>query len=159
MINYDDIHDEDDDEIDEEFQRLIDILAPEQPIDEPPMVSADTLARYYEFLKDKLHNGLMLTGRESMGYFAWEEKFEFGYGSLKEYKELRKKLGAYQDKFKLFKLESSDDEYGIIARVIRIPDKKSFAIPLMDLEVCNEDLSEWEIVEDYSSWMVNFNDD
>ena len=156
MIEYDDTYDEDF-EIDEESLRLIEILAPGQLLEEPPMVSAKTLAVYFEFLKTKLHGGLLITGRESMGYFAWEEFFEWGQGDKKEYKKIKKEKASYQDEFKLFKLELDDGIYGIIARVIRIRDKKSFAIPLVDLEVCKDDLPEWEIVEDYSSWIVNFN--
>ncbi len=67
--------------------------------DEIPRVEGKTLHIYFEYLKERLACPCMLTGIESIRFFGWEERFEFGYGSQTEYKRLRREEGSYKDKY------------------------------------------------------------
>ena len=42
-----------------------------------PEVSYDSLEVFEDFLNGSVNSGTELTGRESLGYFSWEERFEF----------------------------------------------------------------------------------
>jgi hypothetical protein len=54
---------------------------------EIPEVTEANLENYFGWLKRKLTFPLILTGVESMGYFSWEERYEFGYGKKKIMKD------------------------------------------------------------------------
>jgi len=151
MDDVDDVIDFEDDE-----KRIADILVPGQKIEDLPDVSLEMLEKYFQYLSQNVKGNLLLTGQESMGYFAWEEKFDFGYGSQKEYDQLRKQKASYHDKFKLLRLKNIDPSYGIIAAVSRISDNKKFDIPLADLEACDENTTEYMLLDDYSMWFVNY---
>ena len=148
----------DDFECDDDEKRIANILVPGQKIDDLPDVSLEMLETYYQYLSQKLPLGLLLTGQESLGYFAWEEKFDWGYGSKKEYHRLKKQKASYHDKFKFIELKNIDSIYGIIAAVSRRTDHKKFDIPLADLEACDENSNEYVLLEDYSMWFVNYNE-
>jgi hypothetical protein len=147
----------DDIDFEDDEKRIADILLPGQKIEDLPDVSLEMLEKYFQYLSMNLPNDLLLTGQESLGYFAWEEKFDFGYGSQKEYDQLRKQKASYHDKFKLLKLKNIDPGYGIIAAVSRISDNKKFDIPVVDLEACDENSTEYVLLEDYSMWFANYN--
>lgn len=151
----DDIDSEDD--FEESEKRIADILVLGERIEDLPDVSLEMLEKYFQYLSQNLPDNLLLTGQESMGHFAWEEKFDFGYGSQKEYDQLRKQKASYHDKFKLLRLKNIDPSFGIIAAVSRISDNKKFDIPLADLEACDENAIEYVVLEDYSMWFVNYN--
>lgn len=145
-------------EIDDDERRIMGILSPDKELDELPFVTAETLAMYHQFLVKHLTENILLTGRESAGYFSWEEKYEFGGGNEVEYKKLLHTKASYQETFQLIALSSVDDEWGSIAQVLRVRDKKKFDVPLADLEVCKKTETEWRIVEDYGMWMTNYQD-
>lgn len=61
--------------IDDDFMRINKILG--KPLEhDPPAVSEKTLTAYYRHLKNNLKKGLLMEGRETLGYFQWEEIFE-----------------------------------------------------------------------------------
>ncbi len=140
---------------DDDCERISAILAPNEPFDEdPPEASPETLQRYQDFLNAQLPLGIKMTGCETVGYFAWEESFQFGSGSSKEYRTMKEKYASSLDIFELMSLSSWDAELGLMATVKRIADQKHFTIPLADLEVCPT--KEHQLVDDYSSWFVNY---
>ena len=147
-------------DFDDQDLRIINILTPNQKnkLEDLPFVSEETLRVYYRYLEEKLPHQLELTGRESTGYFSWEEAFEFGYGNDEQYNKLKKIKASYQDKYQFQALLNSDCKDGIITHVMRIGDQKIFDVPLSDLEVVDVNLDAWQIIEDYSMWIVNFND-
>jgi hypothetical protein len=49
-----------------------------------------------------------------------------------------------------------DDDYGLFAKVTRISDKKRFQIPLADLKAIDEKSNNYQILDDYSVWFVNY---
>jgi len=146
----------DDFELDEDEQRIANILVPGKKIEDLPDVSFEMLEKYYQFLSQKLPGNLLLTGQESLGYFAWEEKFDLGYGTQEEYDQLRKQNASYHDKFQLIKFKNIDSIYGIMVAVLRISDNKKFDIPLADLEACDENSNEHVLIGDYSMWFDNY---
>ena len=100
-----------------------------------------------------------MTGIESIGYFGWEESFEFGYDSKTEYARLRKERGSYRDQYELEQFEAvivvgwnSD----IVVNVKRTSDGKPFSIPLSELEVVDQASANYTLLNDYSFWVVNW---
>jgi hypothetical protein len=143
-------------------ERIFAILCPDKLLDVEeyffslPRFSAKTLARYYDFLKFQLQEGFTITGREDIGYFGYEEPYNWGGGSKAEYESPAETRASLEDKFEWLHLVDWNLEYGLMAEVKRIKDGKQFIIPLVDLEVCLQKIKEYNLVEDYSSWFVNF---
>ena len=52
-------------------------------------------------------------------------------------------------------LLEEDAPTGLIAKVKRVNDNQIFHIPLMDLAVCEKKTAQWQIVDDYVTWIVN----
>jgi hypothetical protein len=142
-------------------ERISAILIPDEPYEaeedeyvELPESSGEMLTRYHHFLLDKLGKNLIMTGREDLGYFSWEERFS--WGNSKEYKVLKKRYASYTDKFTFIRLTTFSEEFGLMAQVKRIIDMKVFQIPLADLEVSKGTEKERQWIDDYSNWFVNF---
>jgi hypothetical protein len=57
---------------------------------EIPKVTDETLAIYFDYLKQHLELPCRLTGIEDMGCFAWEERYRFLPERAEEYAERRK---------------------------------------------------------------------
>lgn len=141
--------------LDEDEARVAAILFPGKKIKELPDVALKYLQTYSEFLKKKLPKGLLLTGRESVGYFSWEEEFELEDSSDEEYETLRKQRASCLDEFVLIEVMGVDPGHNILVKVSRVTDHKIFEIPLHDLAVCPPE--EYFIIEDYSMWIANYN--
>ena len=86
-------------------------------------VTRKTLSTYLKYLKKHVEIPCQLTGIED---FEWEEAYVFGFGSKREYQELKKTQPSYTDKFNLIDfIDDIDDEYdGIFVNVQRLSDKK-----------------------------------
>jgi len=129
-------------------------------LDEIPEVSEEYLEHYRNWLKRKLTLPCLLTGIESMGYFGWEERYEFGYGSPKEYEETRKKQGSYKEHYELKTLDKAKIggawDSDILAPVVRVADQKRFTIPLSELQAVDENSKNYQLLHDYTVWYVNW---
>ena len=129
-------------------------------LDEIPEVTEKHLVHYFQWLKRQLTFPCLLTGIESMGYFSWEERYEFGYGSPKEYEKTKKKLGSYQENYELKSLDNAkiggDWDSDILASVVRVSDKKQFTIPLSELQAVAESSENYQLLNDYTVWYVNW---
>ena len=125
---------------------------------EIPDVTGETLHTYFEYLKENLICPCMLTGIESMGYFVWEERYSFGYGSKEEYERQRQKNGSFTDKYELGTLDDAtvDKEWDILVNVQRIPYRKRFTIPLSELQAIDKASRNYQLLHDYSVWFVNW---
>jgi hypothetical protein len=84
-------------DFDEQEERLRQVFRTE----EVPSVETDILRTYFNYIKENIEIPYLLTGIESMGYFSWEERFEFGYGSKTEYEKMRRERGSYHDQYEL----------------------------------------------------------
>ena len=106
------------DEFEKQEKRIIAILGTKK-LD----VTRKTLSTYLKYLKNHIETPCQLTGIED---FEWEEAYVFGFGSKKEYQELKKTQPSYTDKFILIDfIDEIDYEYdGIFVNVQRLSDKK-----------------------------------
>jgi len=113
----------------------------------------ENLEKYLDFLKKNLSYPCVLTGLED---FNWEEFYIFGPGDKEEYEELKKTKPSYADTFELLELlEEVDFILGIFAKVKRISDNQIFLIPLADLEVVERKSKNYQLLDDFSVWIVN----
>jgi len=116
-------------------------------------VARKTLKTYLEYLKRHVEMPCQLTGIED---FEWEEPYVFGFGSNKEYEELKKTQPSYTDKFFLISfIEDVDEWYGLLVRVQRLSDKKKFVLPLADLKSTDKKSKNYQLLDDHSVWFVN----
>ena len=127
-------------------------------VNEIPDVNEKYASHYLEWLKQNLTLPCILTGIESMGYFGWEEKYEFGYGTKKQYEQYRKKYGSWREKYELKTLERAKvgGDRDILSSVVRLADKKRFVIPLSELQAVDESSEQYQILNDYTVWHVNY---
>ena len=117
-------------------------------------VTRKTLSNYLKYLKNHVEVPCQLTGIED---FEWEEVYVFGFGSKKEYKELKKTQPSYRDKFNLIKFVDEIDDYydGIFVHVQRVSDERKFVLPLADLKSTDRKSKNYQLLDDYSVWFVN----
>jgi hypothetical protein len=117
-------------------------------------VTRKTLKTYLEYLKRHVDMPCQLTGIED---FEWEERYVFGFGSKREYKELKKTQPSYKDKFNLIEFVDEMDDYydGIFVNVQRVSDKKKFVLSLADLKSTDRKSKNYQLLDDYSVWFVN----
>jgi hypothetical protein len=117
-------------------------------------VTGKTLSTYLKYLKNHVEIPCQLTGIED---FEWGELYVFGFGSKREYEELKKTQPSYTDKFNLIDfIADIDDEYdGIFVNAQRLSDKKQFILPLADLKSTDKKSKNYQLLDDYSVWFVN----
>lgn len=138
---------------DPQFARIMQIFG----TTEIPSVDADNLQTYFNYLKDNLEVPCLLTGIESIGYFGWEERFEFGYGSKAEYQRLQKERGSYHDQYELKEFEVEiEPGWDMWVEVRRTSDGERFTIPLSELEAVDETSENYILLNDYTVWIVNW---
>ncbi|MEA1973366.1 MAG: calcium-binding protein [Candidatus Cloacimonadota bacterium] len=114
----------------------------------------ETLDIYKRFLEKNIDFPVKLTGIED---FNWEGFYILGPGDKREYEELKKTKPSYSDIYNLVRIEDHvDEDYGLFAKVTRISDKKRFQIPLADLEAVDENSKNYQLLNDYSVWCVNY---
>lgn len=144
-----------DSSIDDQSQRVLAILGVRDEDD--AQVNIENLKKYLDFLINEIKMPCIVTGIEDMGCFAWEEYYNFGPGSEKEYKKLKNKYPSFTDKYTLLGFsEDFDDEEGIYVHVERISDKKRFYLTLADLRGVDESSRNAQILDDHAVWFVNF---
>jgi hypothetical protein len=114
--------------LDTQDQRIASIFGTK----EVPDVDTATLERYLAYLTQQLTLPCQLTGIED---FDWEEYYVIGPGSKAEHKRLRKTRPSYMDTYDLLRFEEEvDPDEGILVHVRRVSDKKTFLLPLANLE-------------------------
>ncbi len=127
--------------------------------DEIPVVNRETGQTFLSHLGARLQLPCVLTGIESMGYFGWEERFDFGHGSKAEYEQLRRERASYRDRYELAKFEPVIEEewnFDALVKVRRLDDGKQFEIPLSELQAADQDTDGYILLNDYSVWIVNW---
>ena len=134
---------------DQQRQRLADIFG----TDDVPVVEPETLERYLDYLKQHLELPCQLTGIED---FPWEEIYVIGPGDKEEHEELRKTQPSYLDTYELLSFGDITWRSGITVNVRRVSDKKTFVLPLADLEATDQKSKNYELLDDFSAWYVNY---
>ena len=136
----------------DEFEARIRAILGQQGSDHL-VTSNEHLQVYLEYLQNNLEQPCLVTGTED---FPWEERYVFGYGEEKEYEELKKTQPSYTDIYTLVELELTPDLERLFAIVERITDKKEFSLPLEDLEAKSKLSPNYQLLDDYSAWYVNY---
>jgi len=114
----------------------------------------ETIKIYKKYLESNLAFPIELTGIED---FNWEEFYILGPGDKNEYEELKKTRPSYQDIFNMTGLDKYyDDHHGLFAKVTRVSDHKHFQIPLVDLKVIDKKSKNYQVLDDYAVWFVNY---
>ena len=134
---------------DKQRKRLADIFGTEGV----PSVKTETLERYLEHLKQHLELPCQLTGIED---FPWEELYVIGPGSKKEHERLRKTRPSYMDTYALLSFDDVESDSGIFVNLRRVSDKKKFVLPLADLKATTPQSKNYELLDDFSAWFVNW---
>lgn len=117
-------------------------------------VSDESLVMYRSYLQNNIIIPCELTGRED---FRWEEYYILGPGDKKEYEELKKTRPSYKDVFTFMSFdEQIEDMPGLMVKVKRISDRKQFVLPLVDLKVTDTKSPNFQLIDDYADWYVNY---
>ncbi len=121
-------------------------------------VTTIKIKTFLEFIKSELEEPCVLAGIESMGDFGWEERFQFGYGSKTQHRELRKKYPSLDDEFEIIEfLEDEIEDYMTIPiKVKRISDNKIFTLKLDGLKPIDDDSKNYAIIDSFVTWIVNY---
>lgn len=78
-------------------------------------------------------------------------------GYKREYEQLKLTKPSYKDIFSMSRFDSYYDRgYGLFARVTRLSDRKRFQLPLADLKAVDKHSAEWQLLDDYSVWFINY---
>jgi hypothetical protein len=92
-----------------------------------------------------------------LGCFGWEEYYNWGPGSQKEYEKLKKKYPSFRNEYELLSFdEGFNEDEGLYVNVRRISDKKKFSLTLADLEAVEKNSKNAQLLEDYAVWHTNF---
>ena len=123
-----------------------------------PAVTDQTLHIYRDYLTAHVSCPCLLTGMESMGFFKWEERYSFGFGSEEEHQRLRQERGSFRDQYELLTLANAVTKgWGdIMVKVQRLPHRKRFTIPLSELQAVDKTFPHYQLLNDYSVWYVNW---
>ncbi|MCZ6876267.1 MAG: hypothetical protein O7G88_22520 [bacterium] len=124
---------------------------------EIPKVNEGTLAIYFDYLKQHLEIPCHLTEIEDRGCFSWEEYYRFNPDREEEYGERKKKEASYTDAYELLNFEDEYDTYaGLAVKVKRVPGRKRFVLPLVDLKATEQQSQNYQLLDDYTIWVVNW---
>ncbi len=121
-------------------------------------VTSIKIKTFLEFIKNELAMPCILAGIESMGDFGWEERFQFGYGSKAEHREMRKKYPSLDDEFEIIEfLENKIEQYLTIpVKVKRLSDNKIFSLKLDELKPVDDNSKNYAIIDSFVTWIVNY---
>lgn len=141
-------------DIDEQNERIENILGDDEKYFE------ESVAVFFKYLKESLELPCDVTGIED---FRWEEFYVIGPGSQEEYEQLKKTHPSFQDKYALLDIEiGSVSEWmlfggeDIAAHVRRKSDGKCFYLGLAELEACDKKSHNYQLLDDYSVFFINY---
>jgi hypothetical protein len=118
----------------------------------------DAIKAYFAYLQKSLRLPCEV---ELIEMLSWEEGFFFGAMSRGKFENARRKRPSSDDAFELVSLSLGG--YGewmtfsedVCAHVVRSSDKRKFVLGLADLRAVDKALPAFELLDDYSCWMVN----
>ena len=117
-------------------------------------VSEKTLSAYRDYLKQEIQFPVELTGIED---FQWEEYYVIGPGSKKEHDKLRKTRPSYMDTYELLEFKDRINDWtGLEVSVRRVEDGKKFSLHLADLETTDKSTKNYQLIDDYVTYFVNW---
>ncbi|NJK39268.1 MAG: hypothetical protein HC825_06885 [Oscillatoriales cyanobacterium RM1_1_9] len=134
----------------EELQERIEAI-----IGEDLDVTPRKLRQYSKYLTKAISHPCYLTGADP---FEWEEDFLSSESGIPaEYEGLKQERASYTDVFQLKKFSTELDEAdGLLVEVERTHDRKSFTLPLINLMITDESSPNYQLIDDYCMWLVEF---
>lgn len=109
---------------------------------------------YFQYLKKAVALPCRLTGRVD---FPWESATLKGGWESNAYQEMRKDNPSFMDQYELQELlPPPSPDQGILARIKRSSDRKSFEIELSWLECVDFKDENYQLLDDYASWLANY---
>jgi hypothetical protein len=139
---------------DPQTSRIMQILGIKRPSESD--LNPTQLKAFHNALTKKLTFPFDVTGIEDSGCFAWEEPYSWGEGDQARYQHERKTKPSYQDTYSLQALFPDPKlPAGILGQALRHSDKKSFVLPLVDLECVDPKDPNSKALDDYASWFAN----
>jgi hypothetical protein len=144
--------------VDDQYNRIYKILGVEDVENENnAAVNYKNLEKYLAYLNNEVTFPIIVTGIEDLGCFGWEEYYNWGPGSKKEYEKLMKKYPSFRDEYELLSFdEDFDEDEGLYVNVQRISDKKKFSLTLADLEAVEKNSKNAQLLDDHAVWHTNF---
>ncbi len=140
---------------DDKIARVMEILGVDDEDDAG--VNEESLQIYFEYLKTHLELPCRVTGIDDTGCFRWEGYYNFGPGSEREYKKLRKEYASFRDTYDILDFnEDWDEEEGFSVNVRRLADQKAFTLLLADLKCTDKKSLSARLLDDYVVWFVNY---
>lgn len=140
------------DEFEKQIERYKQILWKQEEKD--IWINKENLEKYLRYLTDNIEIPCLLTWRAD---FDWEEKYVFWYWDQEEYEELKKTRPSYTDTFSFIRFDMLlNYETEIFVQVRRKSDRRKFTIWLSWLEVIDKESKNYQLVEDYVSWVGNY---
>jgi hypothetical protein len=83
--------------------------------------------------------------------------YVIGPGSKAEHERLRKTRPSSMDTYDLLSFEEEvNPDDGILVHVRRVSDKKKFLLPLANLEAAQKKSPNYQLLDDYAVWLVNW---
>ena len=117
-------------------------------------VSDVSLEMYRSYIQKNIVLPCELTGIED---FSWEEFYILGPGDKNEYEKLKKTRPSYSDTYIFISFDDLIDyTEGLLAKVQRVSDKKHFDLPLADLKVTDKTSQNYQLIDDYAVWYLNY---
>jgi hypothetical protein len=117
-------------------------------------VSDESLEVYRSYIQKNIVIPCELTGIDN---FRWEEYYIFGPGDKNAYEDLKKTLPSSQDVYTFISFDDQiEDMDGLMVKVTRISDRKQFVLPLADLKATDKNSPNYQLIDDYAVWFVNY---
>ena len=108
---------------------------------------------FKNYLLAHLKLPVRVTGIED---FPWEERYVFGYGSQKEYANMKKDNPSYADEFDLLDIKDTARSDDLIGKIKRISDRKVFDFELSWLKAVDEKSNAFDLLNAYAIWHTNY---
>jgi len=128
--------------------------------DDDEDVSEETVKRFCDYLKKNLQFPLEVTGIED---FDWEEFYVLGPGKKKEYERFKKTQPSHTDRYDLLEIDhESESDWmlfageDITALVRRESDGRQFRLGLAELKATDRKSNDYQLLDDYAVWFVNY---
>lgn len=136
---------------DEQDARIGEILG-----EDATEVSSANLKKFFNYLKETVAIPCNVLGSEP---FEWEKKYvgkSLSHALSDEYYQLKEDNPSFNDIYDMVRFVEYNESEGILVEVQRTDDDKVFILPLVYLEIADDDSPDFQRVNDYVYWFANY---